>query len=163
MANNKSIQILRGENIKSTAGTAVLLPGQPCYDMNTGYLYVGDNSSISSTDAVKASYANEAGHADSADTAGNATYATNAGRASTANSVAGYLYLNNGTSQENWDGRTFTTIYVPRTKGSSGQVWGMNGSGVAVLYQNGASACLPWSSVYSARWNDTVSSTTRII
>ena len=131
--------------------------------MNTGYLYVGDNSSISSTAAVKASYANEAGHADSANTASNATYATNAGRASTANSVAGYLYLNNGTSQENWNGRTFTTIYVPRTKGSSGQVWGMNGSGVAVLYQNGASACLPWSSVYSARWNDTVSSTTRII
>ena len=72
MADNNTIQILRGENIKSTAGSTVLLPGQPCYDMSTGYLYVGDNSSISSTDAVKASYANEAGHADSADTASNA-------------------------------------------------------------------------------------------
>lgn len=40
MANNQSIQILRGENIKSTAGATVLLPGQPCYDMSTGYLYV---------------------------------------------------------------------------------------------------------------------------
>lgn len=135
MAGNNSIQILRGENIKSTAGSTVLLPGQPCYDMSTGYLYVGDNSSISSTDAVKASYANEAGHADSADTASNATYASNAGRASTANNVAGYLYLNNGTSQVNWDGRDFTTIYVPRTKGSSGQVWGMNGSNVGWINQ----------------------------
>ena len=56
-------------------------------------------------------------------------------RASTATSVAGYLYLNNGTSQVNWDGRDFTTIYVPRTKGSSGQVWGMNGSNVGWINQ----------------------------
>lgn len=135
MADNNTIQILRGENIKSTAGSTVLLPGQPCYDMSTGYLYVGDNSSISSTDAVKASYANEAGHADSADTASNATYASNAGRASTANNVAGYLLLNNGISSVMWDGDENTTIYVPRTKGSSGQVWGMNGSNVGWINQ----------------------------
>lgn len=143
MAGNNIIQVLRGNNITTTAGNAVLLPGQPAYDMTTGHLYIGDESgaNLANKLAINATYANEAGHADSADTASNATYASNAryasnaGRASTADTVSGYLYLNNGTSQVNWDGNENTTIYVPRTKGSSGQVWGMNGSNVGWINQ----------------------------
>ena len=59
MAGKNSIQFLRGNNISSCSAT--LLEGQPCYDMATGYLRVGDGSTIASTSPIKASYANDAG------------------------------------------------------------------------------------------------------
>lgn len=59
MAGNNSIQFLRGNNIANS--DEVLIPGQPAYDMNTGYLYVGNSSSIANTSPIKASYANTAG------------------------------------------------------------------------------------------------------
>ena len=59
MAGSNSIQFLRGNNISGSGQT--LLPGQPAYDISTGYLYVGKGSTIASTSPVKASYANSAG------------------------------------------------------------------------------------------------------
>ena len=59
MAGNNSIQILRGNNISGRSEE--LLPGQPVYDMATGYLRIGSGGSISNTTPIKASYANTAG------------------------------------------------------------------------------------------------------
>ena len=67
MARSNSIQFLRGNNISGSGQT--LLPGQPAYDLSTGYLYVGKGSTIASTSPVKASYANQADNAYSANTA----------------------------------------------------------------------------------------------
>lgn len=118
MAGNNSIQILRGNNVKSTAASEVLLDGQPLYDRTTGYLYVGENNTVANTQAVNAHYANTAGSASSATTAQQANY------------VKGFLYFNgahsNGTTYNNsWDGRDTEVLYVPTGLGSTGQVWGM--------------------------------------
>ena len=43
MAGNNSIQLLRGNNIGGS--TEVLLAGQPCYDLSTNRLYVGNGTS----------------------------------------------------------------------------------------------------------------------
>lgn len=115
MAGNNSIQILRGNNVKITAPSEVLLDGQPLYDRTTGYLYVGANKTVLNTQAVNAYYANTAGTASSA---------------TQANYVKGYLYFNgaysNGTTYNNsWDGRDTEVLYVPTALGSTGQVWGM--------------------------------------
>ena len=41
MANNKSIQILRGTNANIVASDETLLPGQPLYNLTKGYLTIG--------------------------------------------------------------------------------------------------------------------------
>ena len=41
MANNKSIQILRGTNANIVASNETLLPGQPLYNLTKGYLTIG--------------------------------------------------------------------------------------------------------------------------
>lgn len=121
MAGNNSIQILRGNNVKSTAADEVLLDGQPLYDRTTGYLYVGENRTVASTQAVNAHYANTAGKASSA---------------TQANYVKGYLYFkgaysNGNTYNNSWDGRDTEELYVPTALGSTGQVWGMVNSNTA--------------------------------
>lgn len=45
MANNKSIQLLRGTSEQRLASTEQLLPGQPFYEVDTKKLYVGGNPS----------------------------------------------------------------------------------------------------------------------
>lgn len=69
VAGKNSIHILRGANVKTNSSIAVLTlsNGQPLYDTQTGYLYVGEGNTIANTAAVKASYA---------DNAYSATYAT---------------------------------------------------------------------------------------
>ena len=64
MAGANAIQILRGNNIGSSS--QILLPGQPVYDMETGYLRIGDGGTIASTQPIRAYYANSAGSANSA-------------------------------------------------------------------------------------------------
>ena len=119
MAGNNSIQILRGNNVKSTAADEVLLDGQPLYDRTTGYLYVGEGNTVANTQAVNAHYANSAGSASSS------SYATYSGR------VSSNLVINNGTSSVNYIGNVSRTIYAPTSLGTSGQVWGMTSSGRA--------------------------------
>lgn len=119
MAGNNSIQILRGDNVKSTAANEILLDGQPLYDRTTGYLYVGEGNTVANTQAVNAHYANSAGSASSS------SYATYSGR------VSSNLVINNGTSSVNYIGNVSRTIYAPTSLGTSGQVWGMRSSGRA--------------------------------
>ena len=71
-AGKNSIHILRGANVKtnSSIATLTLSNGQPLYDTQTGYLYIGEGNTIANTAAVKASYA------DNANSANLATYAT---------------------------------------------------------------------------------------
>ena len=51
MAGNNSIQILRGNNVKTNATikNQTLLDGQPLYDRSTGYLFVGEGNTIANT------------------------------------------------------------------------------------------------------------------
>lgn len=44
MANNKSIQFLRGDSTKRVASNENLLPGQPFYETDTNRLYIGGAS-----------------------------------------------------------------------------------------------------------------------
>lgn len=44
MANNHSIQLLRGNNISESA--EVLLPGQPAFDMAENKLYIGKDPAV---------------------------------------------------------------------------------------------------------------------
>lgn len=69
IAGKNAIHILRGANVKtnSSIATLTLSEGQPLYDTQTGYLYIGEGNTIANTAAVKASYA---------DNANLATYAT---------------------------------------------------------------------------------------
>lgn len=115
MAGNNSIQILRGNNVKtnSSINSQVLLDGQPLYDKATGYLYVGEGNTIANTAAVKAQYANSAG------TASSATIANTRQK----------LYFNGNGTNVSWNGSSIDTIYVPTSVGSSGQVWGMRSNG----------------------------------
>ena len=58
MANNKSLQFLRGTSTQIDASTDVALAGQPVYDTTNKYLYVGDGSTqIKSLTAIRASTA----------------------------------------------------------------------------------------------------------
>ena len=52
MANNKSIQFLRGTSSRKTSvgASTTLLAGQPFYETDTNRLYVGQNKSLSTTD-----------------------------------------------------------------------------------------------------------------
>lgn len=115
MPGNNSIQILRGNNVKSSsASSEVLLAGQPLYDLSTGYLYVGDGeANIRTIQAINARYANNAG------TASSSSYATYSGR------VSSNLVINSGASSVNYIGNVSRTIYAPTSLGTSGQVWGM--------------------------------------
>lgn len=113
MAGNNSIQILRGNNVKSTAASEVLLDGQPLYDRTTGYLYVGEGNTVANTQAVNAHYANSAGSASSATTA------------QQANAVKGYLYFNGSGRNDSWNGSATEVVYAPTSLGTRGQVWGM--------------------------------------
>lgn len=115
MAGNNSIQILRGNNVKtnSTINKQTLLDGQPLYDRSTGYLFVGEGNTIANTTAVNAHYANSAG------TASSATVANTRNR----------LYFNGNGSNVSWNGSSVDTIYVPTSVGSSGQVWGVRSNG----------------------------------
>ena len=69
VAGKNSIHILRGANVKtnSSIATLTLSNGQPLYDTQTGYLYIGEGNTIANTAAVKASYANSAASATVAD------------------------------------------------------------------------------------------------
>lgn len=116
MAGNNSIQILRGNNVKSTAADKILLDGQPLYDRTTGYLYVGENNTVANTQAVNAHYANSAGSATSATTA------------QQANKVTSNLYFNGSGRNARWDGSDDEVVYAPTSFGTSGQVWGMTSS-----------------------------------
>ena len=107
MAGNNSIQILRGNNVKSTAADKILLDGQPLYDRTTGYLYVGENNTVANTQAVNAHYANSAG---------------------IAHELSNGLYFNGSGSSVRWDGSDDKVVYAPTSFGTSGQVWGMTSS-----------------------------------
>ena len=113
MAGNNSIQILRGNNVKSTAADKILLDGQPLYDRTTGYLYVGESNTVANTLAVNAHYANSAGSASSATTA------------QQANAVKGYLYFKGSGRDASWNGSDNEVVYAPTSLGTRGQVWGM--------------------------------------
>lgn len=115
MAGNNSIQILRGNNVKTNATirSQTLLDGQPLYDRSTGYLFVGDGNTIANTTAVNAHYANSAG------TASSATIANTRNR----------LYFDGNGTSVSWNGSSSETIYVPTSVGSSGQVWGVRSNG----------------------------------
>ena len=115
MAGNNSIQILRGNNVKTntTIKNQTLLDGQPLYDRSTGYLFVGEGNTIANTTAVNAHYANSAG------TASSATVANTRNK----------LYFNGNGSNVSWNGSSVDTIYVPTSVGSSGQVWGVRSNG----------------------------------
>lgn len=115
MAGNNSIQILRGNNVKtnSSINGSTLLDGQPLYDRATGYLFVGEGNTIANTTAVNAHYANSAG------TASSATIANTRQK----------LYFNGNGTNVSWNGSSVDTIYVPTSVGSSGQVWGMRSNG----------------------------------
>ena len=69
IAGKNAIHILRGANVKTNSSIAALTlsNGQPLYDTQTGYLYIGEGNTIANTMAVKASYA---------DNANSATYAS---------------------------------------------------------------------------------------
>lgn len=116
MAGNNSIQILRGNNVKSTAPSEVLLDGQPLYDRTTGYLYVGEGNTVANTQAVNAHYANRAGSATSATTAQQAS------------KVTSNLYFNGNGLNARWNGSDDEVVYAPTSLGTSGQVWGMTSS-----------------------------------
>ena len=107
MAGNNSIQILRGNNVKSTAADKILLDGQPLYDRTTGYLYVGESNTVANTQAVNAHYANSAG---------------------IAHELSNGLYFNGSGSSVRWDGSDDKVVYAPTSFGTSGQVWGMTSS-----------------------------------
>ena len=107
MAGNNSIQILRGNNVKSTAADKILLDGQPLYDRTTGYLYVGEGNTVANTQAVNAHYANSAG---------------------IAHELSNGLYFNGSGSSVRWDGSDDKVVYAPTSFGTSGQVWGMTSS-----------------------------------
>lgn len=113
MAGNNSIQILRGNNVKSTAADKILLDGQPLYDRTTGYLYVGENNTVANTQAVNAHYANSAGSATSATTAQQAS------------KVTSNLYFNGNGLNVRWNGSATEVVYAPTSLGTRGQVWGM--------------------------------------
>ena len=115
MAGNNSIQILRGNNVKtnSTIKNQILLDGQPLYDRSTGYLFVGEGNTIANTTAVNAHYANSAGTASSAIIA----------------NTRRILYFNGNGTNVGWNGSSSDTIYVPTSVGSSGQVWGVRSNG----------------------------------
>ena len=115
MAGNNSIQILRGNNVKTntTIKDQILLDGQPLYDRSTGYLFVGGGNTIANTTAVNAHYANSAG------TASSATIANTRQK----------LYFNGNGTNVSWNGSSVDTIYVPTSVGSLGQVWGITSSG----------------------------------
>ena len=115
MAGNNSIQILRGNNVKTntTIKNQTLLDGQPLYDRSTGYLFVGEGNTIANTTAVNAHYANSAGTASSAIIA----------------NTRRILYFNGNGTNVGWNGSSSDTIYVPTSVGSSGQVWGMRSNG----------------------------------
>lgn len=107
MAGNNSIQFLRGNNIGDSS--EVLLPGQPMYDMATGYLRIGNGGTIASTSPIKAHYANSAG---SASSASSASYATSAGSASSATKVGHNLKITVGGSTYTFDGSANTNISI---------------------------------------------------
>ena len=69
IAGKNAIHILRGANVKtnSSIATLTLSEGQPLYDTQTGYLYVGEGNTIANTLAVNAHYANSAASATVAD------------------------------------------------------------------------------------------------
>lgn len=116
MPGNNSIQILRGNNVRTNTNirSQTLLEGQPLYDLTTGYLYVGDGeANIFGTHAVNAHYANSAG------TAETSRYLLFRGTYSN-----GTVY-NGFTTYDYWNGRANANLYVPLDAGSTGQVWGM--------------------------------------
>ena len=115
MAGNNSIQILRGNNVKTNATikNQTLLDVQPLYDRSTGYLFVGEGNTIANTTAVNAHYANSAGTASSAIIA----------------NTRRILYFNGNGTNVGWNGSSSDTIYVPTSVGSSGQVWGVRSNG----------------------------------
>lgn len=115
MAGNNSIQILRGNNVKtnSTISQQTLLDGQPLYDKATGYLYVGDGNTIANTDAVKAGYANSAGSASSAGYATSSGSATTATTATRACRVSHNLRITVGGTNYVFDGSANTNVTVP--------------------------------------------------
>lgn len=102
MAGNNSIQILRGNNVKtnSSINQQTLLAGQPLYDKATGYLYVGDGNTIANTAAINAGYANSAGSATTATKVSNDLKIT----------VGGTSYVFNGSDD--------TNITIPTSGGS---------------------------------------------
>lgn len=118
MPGNNSIQILRGNNVKSSsASNEVLLDGQPLYDISTGYLYVGDGeANIRTIQAINAQYANSAGSATSA---------------TTASKLSRNIYFNGNGTNVSWDGRATEVVYAPTTLGSAGKVWGIASNGGA--------------------------------
>lgn len=116
MPGNNSIQILRGNNVRTNPSIRIqtLLEGQPLYDLTTGYLYVGGGeANIFATHAVNAHYANSAG------TAETTRYLLFRGTYSN-----GTVY-NGFTTYDYWNGRANANLYVPLDAGSTGQVWGM--------------------------------------
>ena len=112
MAGNNSIQILRGNNVKTntTIKNQILLDGQPLYDRVSGLLFVGNGNTIANTGAVNAQWAS---------IASSATVANTRNR----------LYFNGNGTNVGWNGSSSDTIYVPTSVGSSGQVWGMRSNG----------------------------------
>ena len=127
IAGKNSIHILRGANVKtnSSIATLTLSEGQPLYDTQTGYLYVGEGNTIANTVAIRAHYAN---------TAGSATSATSASYAGCFASKRLYFngtYANGVGYNTGFRGNVIDTIYVPTALGSTGQVWGMTSSGRA--------------------------------
>ena len=111
MAGANAIQILRGNNIGSSS--QILLPGQPVYDMETGYLRIGDGGTIASTQPIRAYYANSAGSASSA------SYATSSGSASTATRVEHNLRITVGGSTYVFNGSANTNVSISTSGGSS--------------------------------------------
>ena len=112
MAGNNSIQILRGNNVKTNAAikNQILLDGQPLYDRVSGLLFVGNGNTIANTGAVNAQWASIASSANSANTRNR-------------------LYFNGNGTNVGWNGSSSDTIYVPTSVGSSGQVWGVRSNG----------------------------------
>ena len=136
IAGKNAIHILRGANVKtnSSIATLTLSEGQPLYDTQTGYLYVGEGNTIANTVAIRAHYAN---------TAGSATSATSASYAGCFASKRLYFngtYANGVGYNTGFRGNVIDTIYVPTALGNTGQVWGMTSSGRAGwIDQEGAS------------------------
>lgn len=125
MAGNNTIQILRGNNVKtnSSINRLTLLDGQPLYDRATGYLYIGEGGTIASTSAINAHYANSAGSASSATSA------------TTASKLTRNIYFNGSGANVGWNGSTNEVVYAPTALGSTGQVWGIKNGQAAWIAQ----------------------------
>ena len=141
MAGANAIQILRGNNIGSSS--QVLLPGQPVYDMETGYLRIGDGGTIASTQPIRAYYANSAGSASSA------SYATSSGSASTATRVGHNLRITVGGSTYVFNGSANTNVSISTSGGSSDYATNAGyadeaGSVSSKLYFNGSGTNVGW-------------------